>query len=235
VSLTVIIPALNEAEHIQACITALRDKDSIGMVDEIIVVDGGSQDDTIPLAQEAGATVLRSDRSGRALQMNLGAQHASSEVLLFVHADTIVPEGFSTSIREAIQAHYPSGCFRLSFGHPSPVLRFYAWLTRFKMDIMRYGDQGLYIQKSLFTQVGGFREDHRVLEDNELTRRIRRSGISFMVLKEAAITSPRRYLEQGTIRLQLIFSTIYLMWRLGFSQDKMISFYRKKVRIRVPE
>lgn len=233
--LTVIIPALNEAEYIQACIKALHDKDSIGMVNEIIVVDGGSQDGTIPLAQEVGATVFRSERSGRALQMNLGAQQASSEVLLFVHADTIVPEGFSTSIRDAIQANYPSGCFRLSFGHPSPALRFYAWLTRFKMDIMRYGDQGLYIQRALFTQLGGFREDHRVLEDNELTRRIRRSGIPFMVLKEAAVTSPRRYLEQGTIRLQLIFSTIYLMWRLGFSQDELISFYRKKVRIRVPE
>ncbi len=234
-TITIIIPALNEAEHIQACIDTIRDNDTVGLVKEIIVVDGGSQDTTISLAQASKTTTIRSNRSGRAIQMNLGAQHASSEYLFFLHADTLVPDRFTASIQGAILEGYPSGCFRLSFGHPSPILRFYAWLTRFKMDIMRYGDQGLYIQKSLFDQLGGFKEDHRVLEDNELTRRIRRSGIAFKVLEKAAITSPRRYIEQGTIRLQLIFTSIYVMWRMGFSQDKMIAFYRKRVQNRVPD
>lgn len=234
-NISVIIPALNEEEHIQTTITHVQERDQYKLVKEIIVVDGGSKDDTISLTEELGAQIIKSTRPGRAIQMNLGAQHAQSEVLFFLHADTIVPDKFSAAIREAIDHGYAAGCFRLDFGHPSPILRFYAWLTRFKMDIMRYGDQGLYIQKSLFDQLGGFKEDHRVLEDNELTRRIRRSGIAFKVLEKAAITSPRRYIEQGTIRLQLIFTTIYVMWRMGFSQDKMIAFYRKRVQNRVPD
>jgi rSAM/selenodomain-associated transferase 2 len=234
VSISVIIPALNEAEHIQKSIETVTKHDRAGLVKEIIVIDGNSNDDTVTQAQKAGATVIHSTVPGRAIQMNLGAHHARSEVLFFLHADTLVPDGFSTSIKESIDQGYPAGCFRLSFDHPSPILRFYAWLTRFKMDIMRYGDQGLYINSALFMQSGGFKEDHRVLEDNEFTRRIRSTGIPFKVLKQAAITSARRYLEQGTIRLQLLFTTIYLMWRLGFSQDQMIAFYRKRVKNRVP-
>ena len=233
-SISVIIPALNEEEHIQTTIKSVQERDQHKLVKEIIVVDGGSKDATTSLADELGAHVIKSTRPGRAIQMNLGAQHAQSEILFFLHADTTVPDQFSTAIGDAIDQGYAAGCFRLDFGHSSPLLRFYAWLTRFEMDLMRYGDQGLYIKKADFHGLGGFREDYRVLEDNEFTRRIRKFGLAFKVLEQSATTSPRRYLEQGTIRLQFIFTSIYVMWRLGFSQDQMISFYRKRVKNRVP-
>lgn len=103
------------------------------------------------------------------------------------------------------------------------------------MDFMRFGDQGLFITKKSFEDLGGYREDHRVLEDNELTRRIRAKGLQFKVMAASAVTSPRRYLEQGVVRLQFIFAVIYLKWRMGVSQDDLIAYYRQKVRNRVPE
>jgi rSAM/selenodomain-associated transferase 2 len=202
---------------------------------EIIVVDGGSTDGTAEIAVNAGATCIAADRPGRALQMNMGAKAASGEILLFVHADTRLPSGWSELISGAVTEGFSAGCFRLSFGHPSPILKMYGWFTRFDMDFMRFGDQGLFITTTEFRNLGGYREDHRVLEDNEFTRRIRAAGVEFKVMQKAAVTSPRRYLEQGTIRLQLIFACIYAMWRLGVPQDKLIAYYRRNVVNRVPE
>jgi rSAM/selenodomain-associated transferase 2 len=234
VNVSVIIPALNEADEIAATIEACVISDTKGLIKEIIVSDGGSSDKTVEIAKQSGARCVESQRSGRAIQMNLGASDAKGEILLFVHADTRLPVGWSESISDAIGKGYSAGCFQLGFGHPSYILRVYGWLTRFDMDLVRFGDQGLYILKEHFDKLGGYREDHRVLEDNEFTRRIRAAGIKFKVMEKVAITSPRRYLEQGKIRLQLIFMSIYLMWRLGVSQDNLIAFYRRMVANRVP-
>ncbi len=207
----------------------------LGLLKEIIVVDGGSNDGTFEIAERMGAFCIKSNRAGRAVQMNAGAAAAVGDVLMFVHADTRLPNDWSALVRDAIAAGNRAGCFQLSFGHPSPILKFYGWVTRFDMDFMRFGDQGMFIEAAEFKRLGGYREDHRVLEDNEFTRRIRSAGIKFQVMGKPAITSPRRYLEQGIIRLQLIFATIYTMWRLGVSQDKLVSFYRRMVVNRVPE
>jgi len=235
VKISVIIPALNEAEQLADTIQICRQNDLVDAVFEIIVCDGGSLDGTQDIAVSRGAACIGSPRSGRAVQMNLGATVATGDILMFVHADTRLPSGWTSHISEAIAEGYDAGCFRLSFGHPSPWLRFYGWVTRFDMDFMRFGDQGLFITKKSFEDLGGYREDHRVLEDNELTCRIRAKGLQFKVMAASAVTSPRRYLEQGVVRLQFIFAAIYLKWRMGVSQDDLIAYYRQKVRNRVPE
>jgi len=235
VNVSVIIPTLNEADEIADTIETCKRNDSLGLITEFIVCDGGSTDDTMKIAAQAGANCIVSKRSGRAIQMNAGAAVAKGDIMLFVHADTRLPNNWSESIINAVANGYGAGCYQLGFGHPSYILKWYGWLTRFDMDFMRFGDQGLFILKENFATLGGFREDHRVLEDNEFTRRIRTSGIKFKVMDKAAITSPRRYLEQGKIRLQCIFAIIYMMWRLGVSQDYLIAFYRRMVANRVPE
>jgi rSAM/selenodomain-associated transferase 2 len=234
VDISIIIPTLNEADEIAATIQAAFRNDTLGLVREIIICDGGSEDQTLAIAEQMGAISVVSSRPGRAIQMNIGATNAMGDILLFVHADTRLPLGWSESIHDAVQKGFGAGCFQLGFGHPSWILRIYAWFTRFDMDFMRFGDQGLFVLRDHFKHLGGYREDHRVLEDNELTRRLRASGVAFKVMDKSAITSPRRYLEQGKIRLQLIFAAIYFMWRLGVSQDKLIAFYRRSVVNRVP-
>ncbi len=205
------------------------------MIMEFIVCDGGSNDDTLKIAEQVGARCVLSKRPGRAIQMNAGASVANGDILLFVHADTRLPQGWSESLHDATQSGFGAGCYQLGFDHPSFILKLYGWFTRFDMDFMRFGDQGLFILKDNFTKLGGYCEDHRVLEDNEFTRRIQASGVTFKVMEKVAITSPRRYLEQGKIRLQLIFASIYVMWRFGVSQDRLIAFYRRKVTNRVPQ
>lgn len=233
-NVSIIIPTLNEADEIAATIDAAIRNDTLARTCEFIVCDGGSNDQTVMIAEQMGALCVVSNHPGRAIQMNTGASGAKGDILLFVHADTRLPYGWSESIQNAIQMGFGAGCFKLGFDHPSWILRMYGWFTRFDMDFMRFGDQGLFIVNDHFKQLGGYREDHRVLEDNELTRRIRASGITFKVMDKTTTTSPRRYLEQGIIRLQIIFIAIYTMWRLGVSQDKLIAFYRRRVVNRVP-
>lgn len=233
-SISIIIPTLNEADEIAATLEAAFRNDTLLVTSEFIVCDGGSEDQTVAIAQQMGAICVVSNRPGRSIQMNMGASDAKGDILLFVHADTQLPYGWSESIQNAIQMGYGAGCFQLGFNHPSWVLRMYGWFTRFDIDFGRFGDQGLFIVNDHFKQLGGYLEDHRVLEDNELIRRIRASGIMFKVMDKATTTSPRRYLEQGIIRLQIIFVSIYIMWRLGVSQDTLVAFYRRRVANRVP-
>jgi rSAM/selenodomain-associated transferase 2 len=231
--ISIIIPVLNEEELLPFCVEHIIKNDQDRYVTEIIVADGGSTDGTMELAKSLPIKLLKC-KPGRARQMNAAAIEAQNEVLVFVHADTELPYRFSQHICEAIDRGHDSGTFQLSFGHPSQLLRFYSWCTRFDVNFVRFGDQGLFVKRTLFKQVGGYREDHRVLEDNELYRRLKKSGRPIL-LDQASTTSPRRYLEQGILRLQILFISIYLLWRLGASQDQLIKFYKKHVKHRVPD
>ncbi|TVQ70058.1 MAG: DUF2064 domain-containing protein [Balneolaceae bacterium] len=195
---------------------------------EIIIVDGGSTDRTVAVANESGVRCVLSPRKGRAAQMNYGAGLVSGEILYFLHADTIPPSGALSKIIAATETGVRSGCFRLSFDEPSRLMRFYAWFTRFDLLPFRYGDQSLFVSADLFHRLGGYREDHVVMEDNDFFRRIRKQG-SFVVLKDHVVTSARKYRENGFVRLQLIFTLIFMMYYLGFRQETLVSVYRRMI------
>lgn len=225
--LSIIIPALNEEERIGMLVRELRRRET-GSIGEIVVVDGGSSDRTAEKAEEAGARMFESDRKGRAVQMNLGAERARFPMLYFLHADSIPPEGFDRKIKRAHEAGYPAGCFRLAFDRDHPVLRFYAWCTRFDVNAFRFGDQSLFITEKLFDMIGGFDSGLIVMEDNEIVRRIKRVD-SFAIIPDEVTTSARKYMTNGIIRLQLIFSLIYVLFFLGVSQENLVGIYRKFV------
>lgn len=225
--ISVIIPAYNEAGMIQKTITAVQAR-ADEPLHEIIVADGDSTDTTGECAEEAGAAVLTSPK-GRAAQMNAGARHASGDILYFLHADSIPPEKFDRKIRTVVTAGSTAGCFRLSFDHKHPLLRFYAWFTRFNINAFRFGDQSLFVKKEVFEEAGGFREDHIVMEDNEIVRRIRKEHM-FSIIPEAVVTSARKYRETGVIKLQLIFTMIFLGYHLGVSQSRLVSWYESFIK-----
>ncbi|MEB0260281.1 MULTISPECIES: TIGR04283 family arsenosugar biosynthesis glycosyltransferase [unclassified Mucilaginibacter] len=226
--ISIIIPTFNEADQIASTINRL--KKAIGASDvEIIVSDGGSMDGTILLAKESGACVSLSKRKGRAAQMNTGAALAKGDLLYFLHADTIPPEGFLADIVQAVTQGYAAGCFMLSFDYPHWFLKANCWFTRFDVNALRFGDQSLFVTKASFEQAGGFCEQHIVLEDQELIKRLRKQ-VRFKVIKKAVVTSARKYLENGIYRTQGIFFIIYLLYRIGFSQQKLVRTYKKLIR-----
>lgn len=227
-NISVIIPAYNEESVIEQTVSTVFRRTNSQCLQEIIVADGGSRDRTRSLARKAGARVVTSPQKGRAAQMNCGARHSSGDILYFLHADSIPPSGFDEQVLARIRSGIPAGCFRLAFDLGHPLLRFYAWFTRFDMDAFRFGDQSLFITRALFEKIGGFREDHLVMEDQEIVGRIKKAA-AFEIIPDTVKTSSRKYREVGMIKLQLIFTAVFIGYHLGISQPALISWYRKLI------
>ena len=227
--ISVIICAYNEEQLIADTVKQLSEKDHDKHVSEILVVDGGSTDATIERARAAGAKVLRSPKRGRAVQMNFGAMHATGQIFYFLHADSHPPDGFSSDILAAVNKGYTCGCYQLRFDHEHWFLKANAWFTRFGPSAFHYGDQSLFVARSIFIRSGGFCEKHIVMEDYEFLRRIRRIG-RFNVLSKSIVTSARKYLDNGIIYLQSVFVLIFFLYKLGASQQTLVSTYRKLVK-----
>lgn len=221
---SIIIPVFNEEKNIGKLIAYLKENTAAGEA-EFIVVDGGSQDQTVAEAEKAEAAVHQSPKKGRAQQLNYGAKVAKGEWLYFLHADSFPPVSFLNDIHKAIESGAGSGCFRLTFDRDHPALNFYAWFTRFDVDLFRFGDQSLFVEKKVFKDVNGFDEALVVMEDQEIVRRIKKRT-QFRILPKSVTASARRYEEIGIFKLQLIFSIIVLLFYAGVKQETIVNFYR---------
>ncbi len=226
--ISVIIPAINEADQLPALLSYLNQLPHNDLLHEIIVADGGSDDATLEIAAQAGAKTI-SGKKGRAVQMNAGARVATGSVLYFLHADTYPPANIWYLINEALQNKTDAGCLRLRFQSTSRFLQLNAWFTRFNINAIRFGDQSLFIKREVFETIGGFSNDHIILEDQDIIIRIRKR-YRFAVLPYAVTTSDRKYQENGNLRLQLIFLRICIMYRLHYSQQEMLTTYRRLIK-----
>jgi len=226
--ISVIIPTYNEADRIAQTISKIHASNSTHEI-EIIVVDGGSTDDTLALAKECRAIVVKSERKGRAAQMNKGASLATGEILYFLHADSIPPQNFTTQILAARENGVVSGCFRLAFDYDHWFLNANSWFTRFDINALRFGDQSLFVLKDIFQNSGGFREDLLMMEDQEIIHRIKKQG-RFKVMNSSVVTSARKYSDNGVYRMQGIFYRIWILYYLGFSQDYLLRLHTRLIR-----
>ncbi len=220
-SLSVIIPTLNEQSALPTTLACAKDP---GV--QVIVVDGGSSDATVTLAATYGAEVITSER-GRAKQMNAGARAASGETLLFLHADTVLPEGFSKSVQAALdEPDIVAGAFRLGIAATGPV---YRWIERRANRRalrrgMPYGDQCLFLKRCLFDQMGGFPEIP-IMEDYEFMRRLNARG-RVALLDETVTTSARRWQSAGPITLTLVHQAIIIGYRCGIPPIRLARWRR---------
>ena len=147
--ISVIIPTLNEAQNIERLIPYLKKECDTTPLLEIIMVDGGSQDETVALGQNLGITVIQCPRKGRAVQMNYGANTATGSVLHFIHADVLPPKDCFTNIIHILNQGYDAGCFTYQFDSKSWLLKINAFFTRFNKIWCRGGDQTLFVKKSI--------------------------------------------------------------------------------------
>ncbi|WP_282162395.1 TIGR04283 family arsenosugar biosynthesis glycosyltransferase [Ulvibacterium marinum] len=227
--ISIIVPILNEADYIGKLLSCLQNKIAPEHVEEILVIDGGSMDSSLKIAEEYGATIVHSEK-GRAKQMNLGAQMAKAEILYFLHADTLPPKNFVLHILEAVKGGFQAGCFQMQFDSNSRFLKFFAWFTRINHQICRGGDQSLFVTKRLFQNSKGFNEDYKIYEDNEFIGRLYKET-KFKVLPLQVKTSARRYEKVGAIRLQYHFGVIHLKNYLGAGPDQLYDYYKRKIPI----
>ncbi len=223
--ISVIIPTLNEGQHLATVLERLFSPCNIEFLVEVIIVDSGSEDETISVARRFPARIIYTTKRQRSLQFNLGASEAKGKVLFFLHADSLPPKDFAKSITDHFKKGFTAGCFRLTFDHTNWFLKANAWFTRFNISWVRFGDQGLFVAKDLFREAGGYRKDMMLLEDQDMAGRLKRRG-KFKVIPMQIQTSARKYLVNGIVKTQTKFYLIWILYKLGFSQALLIKLYR---------
>jgi rSAM/selenodomain-associated transferase 2 len=223
-SLSIVVPVLNEAGGIEATLGALAPLRERGA--EVIVVDGGSRDDTLVLARPLADRIVDGPR-GRARQMNAGAAVASAPRLLFLHADTRLPERADALIAAVLATHAQAwGRFDVVIEGRSRWLPVVAALMnrRSRCSGIATGDQAMFMTRAAFDAVGGF-PDQPLMEDIELSIRLKRLHRP-VCLHERVTTSGRRWEQRGVWRTILLMWRLRLLYALGVSADRLAPWYR---------
>ena len=215
--ISVIIPTLDEEARIPATLLRVCNIQNV----EVIVADGGSHDRTAQYATEMGVRVITSSK-GRSAQMNAGAEAASGEILLFLHADTLLPDDWAEHVSSVLaQPGTSAGAFEFRLDALLPGSRIIERLAnlRSRRFHMPYGDQAIFMKADLFNQVGGF-PSLPIMEDFELIRQLQKHG-KVRTADVAAITSARRWREEGLLRTTLANQLVILAYTAGFSPSSI--------------
>jgi rSAM/selenodomain-associated transferase 2 len=218
-TISVIIPTLNESANITGLLDFLT-CESKGIVKELIVVDAGSTDETVKLAKSHGVVVLETQIKNRAVQMNLGADLSTADVLYFIHADVKLLPDFAQDINNACKSGFQAGCFSYSFDSKKALLRLNAYFTKFNGVFCGGGDQTLFIDRKVFKQLNGFNEHFCIMEDFEFTRRIKKK-YSFKLIQKRIVVSARKYDNNSWLRVQMANILVFTMFFLKFHPCKM--------------
>jgi rSAM/selenodomain-associated transferase 2/rSAM/selenodomain-associated transferase 1 len=225
IKISVIIPVFKEEDRINDTIASLLKMKGNHSV-EIIVVDGGPCGSTIQCIMEP-TVILMTAEKGRAKQMNKGAAKAAGDILLFLHADTILPEkGFDKIISVMDTGKYVAGAFNYDIESRNLFLRFiyYTSYLRSKISRITYGDQGIFIRKDYFEKIGGYPEIP-IMEEVELMKKIKKNKDKIYILKDGVKTSARRYEEEGIIYGWLRNHRMRILYFFGVSPGRLVKYY----------
>ncbi|MBW8016502.1 MAG: DUF2064 domain-containing protein [Planctomycetes bacterium] len=220
-TISVIIAALNEKDHIQKTVSI-----ALQGVSEVIVADGGSLDETLKLAQQSGAQTINVPY-GRPSQLNTAALQAKGDILLFLHADTELPDDFAMTMIKAVKSpKFAAGAFRLGIDSKGAGIRVIEAAANLRSRLLKlpYGDQAVFMTKDTFFRVGGF-SDMPIMEDYELIKRLQKRG-RIITLDKQVKTSARRWLQLGILRTTVTNQFLIAGYKLGISPMKLAVLYR---------
>lgn len=226
--ISIIIPIINEAETIANLLKYLLKTSSKENIAEIIVVDGGSHDNSLSIVSKFKEATLINSEKGRAKQMNLGVKYASGNILYFLHADSFPPQNFDNLIIDSVEKGNLAGSFRMTFDSNHWWLKLISWFTKFPWSICRGGDQSLFITKTLFNDIGGYDENYIIYEDNILIKKLY-SIHQFKVIQKTLLTSARLYKKHGVLKLQYHFLVIHLKHRFGANAKTLYNYYTNNI------
>ena len=223
---SIIIPVLNEAAAIGGTLDRLRRLELSGEA-EILVVDGDPAGGTLEAVAGDDVRKIRSPK-GRARQMNAGASHAGGEILLFLHADTLLPPDALLLVAAAMADRGAvGGAFDLAFASPRPAFKVIAAVASCRSRLTRipFGDQAIFLRRDCFQRIGGYREIP-IMEEVELMGRIRRRGERIVIIDRPVLTSPRRWEKEGLLCCTLRNWLLQLLFRFGVAPERLAKLYR---------
>ncbi len=226
-NITIIIPTYNEAAQIERLIHHLRQCTAARI---LVANSPKTTDNTAELALATGAEVLSCPIGGRAPQMNYAAEQTTADILYFVHADTLPPVSFLKDIEQALERGNDLGYFSYCFESDRPLLKFNSYFTRYDGLFAGGGDQTLFIHRTAFQQLGGFRNDLRLMEDFDLVKRAKAEGLQHCLIPKDALVSARKYDNNSWMRVNLVNLWVFLLFHCGVSSDRLCQTYRKLLR-----
>ena len=227
--LSVIIPTLNESAHLGQLLDRMKEGATDKEV-EIIVVDGGSKDETCCIARKHDVRLYEA-KAGRAGQMNLGAAYSEGNILYFVHADTLPPVSYYDDIVQAIADDADLGCYRFTFDSSHLLLKINAYFTRYPKMWCRGGDQSLFVRREVFASLGGYANEEVIMEEYTFLKKAM-SCYQFTVMQKDILVSARKYRNNGYFRVQFANMVAFHMHRLGAESEKILQTYRTLIKYR---
>lgn len=217
--ISVVIPALNEESHLEKTLQSITKQEGDY---EFFVVDGGSSDNTVTIAKRY-TTVINSLR-GRAIQMNTGAKACSGDILLFLHADTILPDCAFREIRKRMKdVSVAGGSFYIAFDADTFILKGVSFVTRFNFRLFHFGDQGIFVRRTVFQTLQGYKE-MPIMEDYDFYKRLGKQG-KVILIRMPVISSARRFVRKGVIRQLFMNKLVVLAYWAGVDIQTIKRFY----------
>lgn len=223
--LSIIIPTLNEADHLPNLLSYLKSTSNWDAV-ECIITDGGSTDATLAIAKQAGVIVYQARAKGRGAQLAEAATLANGSWLYFLHADTIPPDSWYQDWKMLMATQRYMACYRYKFQSNRFILAINAWFTRLPFMWCRGGDQGLFIARHLYDKVGGFDPKFVIMEEYDLLKRAKKYCPLYIIPKYALV-SARKYTHNAYLRVNVANLIVFNLWRIGVKPLQLHHIYQR--------
>lgn len=229
--ISVIIPAHNEDENLQKLLPRIAWLGKNHDMEVLVCLSKDTKDNSHKIKEFNGLNYINCDKKGRAVQMNRGAAIAKGEILVFLHADVMPPDGFFENIKQTIAIGKDAGFFSYRFDKESFFLKINSFFTSKDGIFTGGGDQCLFIKKTVFENIGRFDEKQMLMEDFEIFKRMKAKNISYSIVKNDLVVSSRKYEENSYLRVNVTNLLLVVLFKFGYAPKKLEILHNKLLSI----